>query len=235
VTRGLAPDQDAYGQILLAFHEGRGGQEIMEREDGLIYCGDPSEYFLPYRRWPSQEKRAMRFVRGRVLDVGCGAGRAALHLQERGHEVVAIDNSPLAVRVAKNRGVTSAKVLGLEDLDSSHGVFDTILLLRNNFGLVGTEAGAGRLLRRLSEITSEGGRIVTDSVDADRDPDPAVRERPRRRYRVRWRQYATPWFRYLMVSPAEMERLVAGSGWRVLRFIEGDSSRYVAVLEKERR
>jgi SAM-dependent methyltransferase len=234
VTPGLRPEQDAYGQILLAFHEGRGGQEIMEREDGLIYCGEPSEYFLPYRRWPSREKRAMRFVRGRVLDVGCGAGRAALRLQERGHEVVAIDNSPLAVRVAKARGVTNAKVLGLEDIDALRGVFDTILLLRNNFGLVGTEAGASRLLRRLAQMTSERGRIVTDSVDPERDPNPAVREGFGLRYRVRWRRYATPWFRYLMLSPREMERLVAGSGWRVLRFIEDETSRYVAVLEKER-
>jgi 2-polyprenyl-3-methyl-5-hydroxy-6-metoxy-1,4-benzoquinol methylase len=204
----------------------------MERDDGLIYCGDPSEYFLPYRRWPSREKNAMRFVRGRVLDVGCGAGRAALHLQERGHEVVAIDNSSLAVQVAKRRGVKDARPLALEDVDASLGVFDTILLLRNNFGLVGTEAEASRLLRRLSKLTSERGRIVTDSVDPDRDPDPAVRERSARRYRVRWRQYATPWFRYLMLSPAEMERLVAGSGWRALRLIEDDTSRYVAVLEK---
>src|SRR6476619_1019645 len=87
----LRPEQDAYGQIFQALLEGREAQEIMERDDGLIYSGDPADYFAPYRRWPAAEKRAMRYVRGRVLDVGCGAGRVSLHLQTRGHEVVAID------------------------------------------------------------------------------------------------------------------------------------------------
>jgi SAM-dependent methyltransferase len=232
---GLPPEQDAYGQILLACLEGRGGQEIMERDDGLIYCGDPSDYFAPYRRWPSVEKKAMRYVRGRVLDVGCGAGRVALHLQGRGQEVVAIDNSPLAVEVARRRGVKNALVLSVLDLDPSHGVFDTILFARNNFGLVGGEREARRLLRRLHGLTAEDGRIVTDSVDPERHEDPAFREygKQAQRYRVRWREFATPWFRYLMFSPADFEHLIEGTGWRVRRFLEDEEPRYVAILEKE--
>ncbi len=232
---GLPPEQDAYGQILLACLEGRGGQEIMERDDGLIYCGDPSDYFAPYRRWPSLEKKAMRFVRGRILDVGCGAGRVALHLQERGEEVVAIDNSPLAVEVARRRGVKNAVVLSVVDLGPSHGTFDTILFARNNFGLAGGEGEARRLLRRLHGLTTEDGRIVTDSVDPERQEDPAFRNygKEAQRYRVRWREFATPWFRYLMFSPADLERLIEGTGWRILKLLEDPQPRYVAVLEKE--
>src|SRR5207253_6612996 len=51
----LEPGEDAYGQILLAALEGREAQEIMERDDGFVYAGDPSTYFAPYRRWPATE------------------------------------------------------------------------------------------------------------------------------------------------------------------------------------
>jgi SAM-dependent methyltransferase len=227
----LGDAQDAYGQLLLAYLEGRESDEVMERDDGLIYCGNPAEYFAPYRRWPSAEKKAMRFVRGRVLDIGCGAGRIALHLQERGHEVVATDNSPLALEVARRRGVKQTRLRPLEAVDASLGTFDTVLLLRNNFGLVGTATRAGGVLRRLATMTGERGRLLTDSVDPSR-ADPVFRTKTARRFRVRYRTYATPWFRYLMLSPQEVDRLVAGSGWRVRRLIEDDSPRFIVVLER---
>ena len=52
------------------------------------------------------------------------------------------------------------------------------------------------------------------------------------RLRIRHRSYKTPWFDYLIVSPAEMEQLLAGSGWHLARLIEGDADVYAAVIEK---
>ncbi len=230
---GLLPSEDAYGQILLAVLEGRASHEIMERDDGVVYCGDPRDYFAPFRRWPAVERRAMRFVRGRVLDVGCGAGRVSLHLQARGHAIVAIDESPLAIDVARQRGVRDARVLALADVDVSLGVFDTVLVARNNLGLAGEGRRAGALLRRLAAVTSPRGRIVTDTVHPDRvEQDLQVSGRAPR-YRVRWHAYTSPWFRYLMLSPEDLEPLVAGTGWRVRTILDDGSPRYGIVLEKE--
>ena len=111
------------------------------------------------------------------------------------------------------------------------------------FGLVGEERAGLRLLRRLTTLTSEQGRIITDSVDPARHENPAFRTyrlgekgeitTRAQRYRVRWQRYATPWFHYLMLAPDEMEQLVAGTGWRVARIIDDGSPRYAAVLEKQ--
>jgi SAM-dependent methyltransferase len=232
---GPRVDPDTYGLLLLATLEGRAAQEIMERDDGLTYAGDPRDYFAPFRRWPAAERRAMRYVRGRVLDVGCGAGRVSLHLQERGHEVVAIDESPSAVEVATRRGVVRAERRTIAELDDSLGSFDTVVLLRNNFGLAGRGGRVSTLLRRLTSITTESGRIVTDSVDPSRLDEAAFRdyENPsEQRFRVRFGRLATPWFTYLMLSPTDFEELVAGSGWRVLRMLDEGSPRYAVVLEK---
>ena len=108
----------------------------------------------------------MDFVQGRVLDVGCGAGRGALELQRRGHEVVAIDVSPGAIEVCQRRGVKDARVLGIEDIGSELGIFDTILLLGVNLGLLQNVDRAKECLRRFTAVvTTEQGRAVAGGRD----------------------------------------------------------------------
>jgi hypothetical protein len=52
------------------------------------------------------------------------------------------------------------------------------------------------------------------------------------RMRIRYLTWATPWFDYLLASPAETEALVADAGWRVDRTLCGPEGNYVAVLAK---
>ncbi len=96
---------DAFGARLLDALDNPGIQgELIERDDAF-HRRRAHELFRPCAEWAPAERRGLRFVRGRVLDVGCGAGRVGLELQERGHEVVGIDASPGAVEVARRRGV----------------------------------------------------------------------------------------------------------------------------------
>ena len=239
----MRPAEDAYGEMMLALLDGRRSPEIVERDDGLIEAGNYNDvYMAPFRRWPPLNRRAMRFVRGRVLDVGCGAGRVCLHLQERGLDVVGIDISPGAVEVCRRRGVRDVRVCPIEDLDESFGVFDTIVMLGNNFGLFGGRSKARRLLRRFHALTSERGRIVAETRDVYRTDDPAhlaYHERNRRRgrmagqlrIRIRYRLATSPWFDYLMVSREELEQLLAGTGWHLARTLDADDM-YIAVIEK---
>ena len=241
----MRDEQDAYGAMLLAALEGRGVSEIVERDDGYIDASalGSTLYLAPFRRWPAHHRQGMRFVRGRVLDVGAGAGRVALHLQERDHEVVAIDVSPGAVEVCRRRGVRDARVLSIEDVDESLGSFDTIVMYGNNFGLFGNARQAKRLLRRFRRQTNEGARIVAesrdvyDTTDADHLSYQARnRERGRMsgqiRIRVRFKRRATPRFDYLMVSRGELEELLEATGWRLARTLDSDDT-YVAIIERE--
>jgi len=242
----LEPEQDAFGRVLLAYLDGRHGvATIVERDDGYMDSESPAAYFHGFRRWFSVERQALRYVRGRVLDVGVGAGRAALELQRRGHVVVGIDVSPLVVRVARRRGVRNVKVLAFEDVDGTLGSFDTVVMFMNNFGLFGSEAKARRLLTRLHALTTERGRIVATTSDYTKGKNRhhrayhrSNRERGRMpgqiRFRLRFRQFTTPWFDYLFVSPPEMEQLLRGTGWRVRRLIRNDEDNlYAAVIDKE--
>ena len=240
----LREEQDAYGRLLLDAYEGRRAVEVVERDDGFVIGSPvaPDNYFAPFRSWPRHQRQAMRFVRGRALDVGCGAGRVALHLQQRDEEVVAIDLSPLAVEVSRRRGVLDARVLSITAVDKRVGPIDTIVMLGNNFGLFGSPRRARRLLRRFESIGSDRRRIVAEVLDPYTTDDPdhlAYHERNRERgrppgqirIRIRHRHYATPWFDYLFVSPAELETLLVDTGWTLKRTIPSAGRLYVAVLE----
>ena len=186
----------------------------------------------------------MKLVQGRVLDIGCGAGRHALYCQQKGHSVVAIDQSPLAIKVCRKRGVKKAKVLGITQVSRALGTFDTILMMGNNFGLFGSASRTRWLLRRFKAATSPHARILAECLDPYTTDNPYHldyhgynRSRGRMsgqlRIRIRYKTHATPWFDYLFVSRDEMRELIEGTGWRIVRFIEPRGGRYVAVLEKE--
>ncbi len=244
----MKDSQDAYGHQLYDFFKGRPVVEVVERDDGLI---DPREtlpkyYLSDYKDWNPREKSAARYVRGRVLDVGSGGGRWSLFLQKKGHDVLGIDISPLAVKVCKERGLRNVMVKSISEVDSSLGKFDTILMMGNNFGLFGNPKQARRLLKRFYHTTNPGARIITESLDIYKPPvEPVHRQyhirnrRPGRmpgqvRIRIRYLTYVSPWFDYLLASKSEMIGILRGTGWKVKRFIASKKGpAYVGVIEKE--
>lgn len=222
---------------------GRQVAEVVERDDGCVFTGEPDYYLAPFRSWWAQERRAMRFVRGRVLDFGCGAGRVGLHLQSRGHEVVGIDVSPLAVEIACERGLADARLGTLDSALEAGERFDTILLLGNNLGLLGGERQGRRLLRKLTRHATDKACILVGSYDPyDGASHLALGYQARNwergkmggveRLRVRYRQFATPWYDVLFASRDELTGLVEGTGWIIRRFVD-EGAGYVAVLGLE--
>jgi SAM-dependent methyltransferase len=237
---------DAYGHELLDFLRFRKGHEIVERDDGLISLskGGP-RYFAPFSKWPRDERIAIGYARGRVLDIGCGAGRHLLYLQHRGQPVLGIDSSPLAIKVCRLRGARKARVMSIEHVAFPKDSFDSIIMMFNGFGLFGSPARAKRLLRRFRSFTSTNGSIIASSTNpfASHDPVHAAYHRLNRqrgrapgqiRIRIRHQQHVGPWFDYLLVSPEEMARIVRGTGWHIAKYIKGTGGSYHAVLRRVR-
>jgi len=79
--------------------------ELIERDDGFLDGADAARYFTGPDAWDALDRLACTEARGRVLDMGAGAGRSALYLQETGRDVVALDVSPGAVEVCQRRSV----------------------------------------------------------------------------------------------------------------------------------
>ncbi len=242
----LKNEQDAFGHAVWDHFHGTKAFEIIERSDGLFaISGGPTEYLAEADQWNPHVRSALdQHAHGRVLDIGCNAGRHALYLQQRGLDVLGVDVSPLSIELARKRGLRNAQVLSIDDLSPHFGTFDTIVMLGNNFGLFGSAAKARRLLRRFKKLTRSGATLIVESLNVYDTTDPdhlaylaANRARGRMsgqiRIRARYKRYVTPWFDYLMVSPAELESLVEGSGWRVTRRYPPAGGRlYTAIIER---
>ena len=236
-------EHDAYGEELKSFVRNGHQTEVVERDDGYIDANNGIPlYFAPYSEWRDLDKKAIALALGRVLDVGCGAGRISLHLQSTGHEVVAIDNSPGAIEVSIDRGVRDARVLSFAQVNKSVGRLDSLVLFGNNFGLFANYRRARWLLRRLKGIVTPSGRIIAEVVDPYGTDNPdhlAYQQRNRERgrmggqlrIRIRHRRIIGNWFDYLFVSKQELESIVDGTGWRLAETLEDDGVRYFALLE----
>ena len=118
--------------------------------------------FRNYESMPEIERKALDLTKGRVLDVGAGAGCHSLVLQEKGMDVTAIDISPLSVETMKKRGVK--KVLE-QDFFTLEGQYDTILMLMNGIGIVGTLERLPEFFKQLDKILAPGGQVLCDSSD----------------------------------------------------------------------
>jgi len=237
--------EDAFGELISAYYNGSDVVEIVERDDGFIdTSAGPHAYFLEYDQWPDHYKEAIQLVSGRVLDVGSGAGRISLFLQNQGYEVLAMDNSPKALQVCQQRGVINTVLCPITQLSNRVGIFDSIVMFGNNFGLFGNFKRAKWLLKRFYGMTSPQGRIIAESNDVYATDDPihlAYHQRNRQRgrmagqlrLRIRYQNLKTPWFDYLIVSQSEMKEIIQGTGWFIRKFINSEGPQYIAIIDKE--
>ena len=118
--------------------------------------------FRNYKSMPEIERKALDMAKGKVLDVGAGSGCHSLFLQEKGLDVTAIDISPLSVETMKERGVW--KVFE-QDFFTLEGQYDTILMLMNGIGIVGTLERLPEFFKQLDKILAPGGQVLCDSSD----------------------------------------------------------------------
>ena len=164
-TEILSADKDPMGAAILDFQQqGKAARlrvlSSMFEEDEMPV----KHLFRSTREMPMLEQKALLLAKGRVLDIGAGAGCHALALQEKGLAVKAIDISPLSCEAMKLRGVKDAECINLFDDHLGTG-FDTILLLMNGTGIAGKIEHLPALFQRLKALLNPGGQILIDSSD----------------------------------------------------------------------
>lgn len=122
-----------------------------------------SYFFRSYDKMPKWEQIAIDSCYGRVLDAGAGAGAHALELQAKGLNVTAIDLSPGAVEIMRERGVQNAFCQDFFQFDEKD--FDTLLFLMNGAGMAGKLKGLKKLFSHAKKLLNPDGQILIESTD----------------------------------------------------------------------
>ncbi len=233
---------DVFGMIMEDAMKGEKAVHIIERDDGYSHESYGSQYVAEFEDWPEGQRDSSKEVRGKILDIGCGAGRVGLHYQKLGHEVVGIDISKVAVEVSKKRGMKRVRLMSAESLEFPEGTFDTVILFGNNFGILGEEDRIESMLMKIHRITSPGAVVLAESRDVaatDKPEHLAYHDKNRNRgkpiglvtLRLRYKDAVDDWFDLRMASPEEMSAITERAGWKLERTY-GPRELFVGVMRK---
>lgn len=191
--------------------------------------------FRNFEEMPEIEKQALALTKGKVLDVGAGAGVHAMHLQDMGFKVDAIDVSEGAVQYMKSAGLHAERQNFFSLKDKK---YDTILMLMNGIGIAGKLSNLERTLIHAKSLLNKGGKILCDSSDIrylyeDEDGSLWVDLNSEYygnfRFQMKYKKEKGPWFDWLYVDFDNLFQVAKKVGLKAIRVME-DNDHYLAEL-----
>lgn len=231
--------KDLFGKAILDFQTNNSPEDLItetsiseEDEMSVAYL------FRSYDEMPELEQKALQLVKGKILDVGCGAGSHSLYLQnERGLDVTSIDISANAIQACTLRGLKNVKVQNLLTLENEK--FDTILLLMNGTGIFGTLKATSQYLQKLRSLLQPNGQILIDSSDIiymfDDDEDggkwiPGAGYYGELTFTLRYKNQVEDQFPWLYLDYNTLQNASLANGLQCELILEGDNYDYLARL-----
>jgi len=154
---------DVYGKAILDYYHGKKVKLLtfssIAGKDELPLA----HLFRSYKEMPALEQLALKLSKGKILDLGCGAGSHSIYLERQKLDVKAIDISSGAIQVCKLRGLENVFNQDLWELKNEK--FDTIIALMNGIGICGTLGKLPAFLAHLKSLLTDNGQVLIDSSD----------------------------------------------------------------------
>ena len=231
--------KDLFGKAILDFQTNNAPEDLIT-ETSISEADEMSVAYLfrTFDDMPTLEQKALQLAKGKVLDVGCGAGSHVLYLQnEKNLEVTAIDISPNAVEACQLRGVQNVRVQNI--LEVANEKFDTILLLMNGTGIFGTLHETTKYLQKLKSLLSPNGQILIDSSDIiymfDEDEDggkwiPSDNYYGELTFTISYKNETEKPFPWLYLDYNTLQNAANANGLQCEMIAEGDHFDYLARL-----
>lgn len=206
---------------------------------------DDDEMPVPhlFRTWdkmPEIEKKALQLAKGKILDVGAGAGCHSLVLQQNGLDVTAIDISQLSCNVMSSRGIQKVQCVDLFD-KSLEGPFDTILMMMNGIGIVGKIKRLPAFFERIQELLAPGGTLLLDSSDLSYlyEDEEGIIELPSDEYfgevdfRMKYKGIKGESFDWLYIDFPTLAEAASQASFLCEKVLDGKHYEYLASCQKK--
>ena len=189
-------------------------------------------YFRGEKDLPELEQKALQLCKGKVLDIGAGAGSHALWLQQKGFDVTALEISPKAAKVIEERGVN--QVIQQDIFSFKEHKFDTLLLLMNGIGLSATIAGLRRFLKHAKTLLNDGGQLVFDSSDLaylyEGEEFPTTHYYGEIKCRYEYKKAYSDWITWLYIDQDFLKSIAQKAGFKTEIIFEDGNDQYLARL-----
>lgn len=236
MSENFIPSWQPHGKALLSYSEGNKKAKIgILMDDGEQIFMPAKIYFRGPEESPELEKIALEFCKGKVLDVGAGAGAHSLILEEMEFTVTAIDIDPIGVDIMKNRGLSN--VLCGDFINHKSKIkYDTLLFLMNGIGIAGNLEGLKNYLTHAFEITSKTGQIILDSSDlriSNPDLENSNHYFGEVNYQLSFEEEVGSKYQWLYIDEETLEQLAKNCGWNCEVLYEVEDGSYLAQLTKQ--
>lgn len=233
--------KDLMGQAIHDYYHNNNPEDLQTETSISELDEMPVAYlFRKFEEMNALEQKALSLCRGKVLDIGAGAGSHSLYLQnEKGLEITALDISPKSIEICKARGVQQAVCGNM--LQFPEQEFDTIVLLMNGTGIFQSLQVIDIYLKKLYSLLDKNGQILIDSTDIiymfDADEDggvyiPAEGYYGELDYIVHYKGQSEDPIKWLYLDFNTLKNAAEHNGFRIEKVLQEEDS-YLAKLTKK--
>ncbi len=212
--------KDLFGKALTDYYHN-------DQENPFYICDERGEYpldltFFLNDRPEEYECEILKSAKGKILEIGCGAGRILKYLQESGHNATGFDIDCALVALCGERGVKNINTETYMNMEK-FGIFDTIIALNRTIGIAGTIDGVQKMLKKCSACSGKNGILIFDSIEVrpELSTSSGVYER---KLRYKYEDKYGEWFSWINFSSDVARKVLAETGWNVEKVIKHEDT-----------
>jgi hypothetical protein len=208
---------DIYGKALKDYQSGVEDQSLIlntsygEAEEMPVWY-----FFRGYEEMPEMEQMALSIADGDILDIGAGA----------------IDTSEVAVEIMRNDGLKRA--VKADFFEYQGGQYDTMIMLMNGIGLVGTLDGFRQFLNHAKKLLKPEGQLIFDTSDIkylyEGKALPKDKYYGEVSFQYEYQGIKGEWFDWIYIDENTLEDVAEECGWFVYYLHKDENDQYLVRM-----